>query len=771
MPGERLSSGPVHIHAYVARISVRAGEALDVMVSAAGTSEVEAQLVRLLHGDVHPAGPGFREEEIDCPANGRLAVSWRDVPRGNVLRGTDAGGALLPQERFTLWAYIHPALPGAGVQTLVSYLRDGGEPAGYALCLDEQGCLAFFRHDAQGWRRVLGQPQPVLAHCWYLVTADIDPAGGQVVLASRHLPGRANGLWSRAVPRQDPPDAAGPLEAWTAAPGPGTVLVGGRPAEGGPIECLYNGKIDRFGLIRGGADKGVREALAAGTPLEAARTLAFWDTTAGYGPGGIGDVVRDLGPSSLDLVGVNRPVRGQTGWNWDGCVDSFRLAPEQYGGIEFHDDALADCLWPPTVTLQLSADLRSGVYALRLRHGGVTERAVFCVRPARRSAPICFLLPTATYMAYANGPRSMEGDIGQALMGRSPILARADIEACENNYLFGLSAYDVHRDGAGVCYTSYRRPIFTMQPDYRFPGVAAPWGLGADLSIIAWLEQSGHAYDVITDEDLDREGRAALDGYRVLITGSHAEYASEPMLDAIEDFSAGGGRILYLSGNGLYWVVAFRPEEPWVMEIRRREAGSRAWQCRPGEGYLVTTGEPGGLWRHRNRAPQKLVGVGFASEGMDISVPFRRMPASFAPEVAWILEGVEGELIGDFGLIHGGVVGLEIDRYDAALGSPPGAVVLASSEPLTSNWPLVQEEIFFSHPGLGGDEHPQVRCDMVYFRTANGGAVFSASSIAWAGALPWNDFDNAVSRIMANVVNGFLSDGGLPDITGAADAR
>ncbi len=193
------------------------------------------------------------------------------------------------------------------------------------------------------------------------------------------------------------------------------------------------------------------------------------------------------------------------------------------------------------------------------------------------------------------------------------------------------------------------------------------------------------------------------------------------------------------------------------MEVRRREGGSRAWQGRAGEGYLVTTGEPGGLWRHRNRAPQKLVGTGFAAEGMDVSVPYRRMPDSHSPEASWIFAGVEGEIVGDFGLVHGGAAGLEIDRYDPALGTPPNAYLRASTEPLTANWPLVQEEIMFSHPGLGGDEHPMVRCDMTYFKTRNEGAVFSASSIAWAGSLPWNGFDNSVSRIMKNVIDGFLN--------------
>jgi N,N-dimethylformamidase len=51
---------------------------------------------------------------------------------------------------------------------------------------------------------------------------------------------------------------------------------------------------------------------------------------------------------------------------------------------------------------------------------------------------------------------------------------------------------------------------------------------------------------------------------------------------------------------------------------------------------------------------------------------------------------------------------------------------------------------------------------MVYFVAPNRGAVFSASSIAFGQALPAKNFDNNVSRILANVVDAFIKDGQLP---------
>jgi N,N-dimethylformamidase len=44
---------------------------------------------------------------------------------------------------------------------------------------------------------------------------------------------------------------------------------------------------------------------------------------------------------------------------------------------------------------------------------------------------------------------------------------------------------------------------------------------------------------------------------------------------------------------------------------------------------------------------------------------------------------------------------------------------------------------------------------MTFFETPNGGAVFSTGSIAYAGSLSWNGFDNNVFRLTTNVLNRF----------------
>ena len=49
---------------------------------------------------------------------------------------------------------------------------------------------------------------------------------------------------------------------------------------------------------------------------------------------------------------------------------SFTVAPQEYGAIHFHDDAVDDARWEVDFEFPVPEDLKSGVYAARLRLGG-----------------------------------------------------------------------------------------------------------------------------------------------------------------------------------------------------------------------------------------------------------------------------------------------------------------------------------------------------------------------------------------------------------------
>jgi N,N-dimethylformamidase len=155
------------------------------------------------------------------------------------------------------------------------------------------------------------------------------------------------------------------------------------------------------------------------------------------------------------------------------------------------------------------------------------------------------------------------------------------------------------------------------------------------------------------------------------------------------------------------------------------------------------------------------MGVGFTSEGMDESKPYRTLPDAIDPAVAWVMRGVQDEVFGDTGLGLNGASGLELDRYDRAWGTPPHTWLLAASEGQHSDhYPHVSEEIMFNYPGLAGTQDFQVRGDVTLFTTTGHGAVFSTGSIAWGQALPINA---DISRITRNVLERFMADGAVED--------
>lgn len=154
----------------------------------------------------------------------------------------------------------------------------------------------------------------------------------------------------------------------------------------------------------------------------------------------------------------------------------------------------------------------------------------------------------------------------------------------------------------------------------------------------------------------------------------------------------------------------------------------------------------------------QLVGVGYIAAGFDVSSYYRRRPSSADPRADFVFQGIEEDIIGDFGLLGGGAAGWELDRYDPKLGSPPHALVLASSENHSNAYMAAIEETHAPHIALNGIENPKIYADLVFYECQNGGAVFSTGSISWAASLSAKGYDNNVSRITENTLRRFLDE-------------
>jgi N,N-dimethylformamidase len=695
-----------HVLGYCDPWSVVVGERVSLHVSSERSDEFHLEIVRV-EGDIDDVDSS--ERPIPHPASGTYPAHARDLPSGSYAVISDSPAWDL-RDGWELSLFIKPTTPDLGKpQAIVS--RGAGDH-GLWLGMLSDGRIALRLGD-----RVLAAATPLRGYAWYSVVAR---------WSDRHdgsLSVRPVGRWS-----ERPQETSGRSRYEPAA---GPILLAAAIGDDGTVGQHFNGCLARVELNDAGG-----------------RLIGSWDMSADHQsallPGG--------GSAKQAAHLVNAPTRSIPGPSWDGTVHAPSQDPAHYDAVHFHVDDLEDAGWPADVSIETDV-LKSGVYAARLTSAGETTTVPFFVRsPRDRRRPLAFLASTASYLAYGNSSMPTTSPIDEISSQSTPLLGpiaatlaqRADVAP---------SLYDVHTDGSPSYVVSRRRPILNHTTrGYR-------WVLGADLDIIALLERSNIEYDVITDEDVHREGADALAGYRCVLTGAHPEYISTEMWDGLVDFLGHGGRLVYLGGNGFYWRVSHPADRPWLMECRRAEIGARYTEADMGSYYHQFGGQYGGLWRNVGRRPQELVGVGMAGDGWDDGAPYWFNDEARDPRVSFIVDGIDlDQPLGAHGKFGkgGGAAGAEIDRADFALGTPPHAVIVASSGPHSASYFQAPEETSFLHAANSGDVAPMLRADLVFFETPGGGAVVSTGSIAWAASLPTNHYDNDVARLTRNVIQRFI---------------
>jgi N,N-dimethylformamidase beta subunit-like, C-terminal len=701
---------------YCDPLSAAPGEEVSFFVSCDPViTEFRAELVMPRAG-----GRGWEETGPSCtvvPADfaGSYPARYQEMYPGSHVEVPGGGRACGSDGPVTLAVLVQPSCQPHTDQVLVS-CGDPWAGAGFALILDQNLQPAMVTPDGRGGAVALSPESPLPVGRWSTVVATLDdagcPASADLVFGAARSPGS----------RQARLAFTGRMES--------PVLLAGRvpPA-------------DAAALISAGP--------AASDPAQT--SLAWWDFSEGIS----GWTARDRGPSGLHGTLRNLPMRGVRGSRWDGVTTNWTEVPEQYAALHFLADALEDCAWQPAFTFRVPGDARSGFYAARLTAGADVEYIPFFIRPPEgAAAQVLLIAPTATYASYGNSRFWWENPIQEMVQDRLVELGPEEQFLLAHPEI-GASSYDCHLDGTDICYVSRRRPNLNMRP-----GHVRREGYTCDLYLVAWLDHIGADYHVATDEDLHFSGRALLDRYPVVLTGSHPEYMSEAMFDACDQYTASGGRLMYLGGNGFSMNITFHPERPWIMENRRVDLWERPEEFGRTEARNSTDGEPGGFFRSSGRSTAALIGVESATMGFDHSYPYTLGPGASRPEASFVFAGVDPDVladgkIGDFGLLGGGVVGQEWDN-SATFALGPGHLILASSADHT----LV--------PPLFGAVRPDYHADLVLFFRGTG-AVFSVSSMAWCGALSHHDYQNEIAVITGNVLARFLDAEPFPSLAPSPD--
>lgn len=729
---------------YCDPLSVAPGQEVRVFVSCdPAVPSYQAELVRFRAG----AGRAAADNPDWQPVPGYTGTYWarqQEVHPGSYAVIPDVRPILAGGE-ITLALLVQPTYQALASQVLAA-CGDPWAGHGFALVLDSELRPSLVGGSTPD--ETVTCPAPLQPGAWAVVLATF---GGDAPVRVTAGPLAGAPSWSHAGGSQVTLTPSSLTNGPADSPQESDLILGAVRSPAGPARLHFTGRLESPMILAGQLSPDEAQALLAAGPasLDDSRVRAAWDFSAGIGSW----TITDLGPHARHGTLHNLPMRAVRGARWTGEHLDWQEAPEQYAAMHFLADALEDCGWDADAIWTIPDAAPSGFYAVRISSGAEHDFIPLFVRPPApgeapasalppapapaSAAKILLIAPTATYAAYGNSRFWWENPIQEMVQDRL-----VEIGA-EEQYLIahpelGSSSYDCHLDGTDICYVSRRRPNLNMRP-----GHVRREGYTSDLDLVAWLDQLDVGYDVVTDEDLHRAGASLLRPYQVALTGTHPEYMSARMFDAIADWTTtDGGRLMYLGGNGFSSNVNFDAERPWIMENRRVELWERGEEFQRSEAFNSTDGRRGGYFTASGRQPAAVTGVESATMGFDHSYPYVLGEAARRPEAAFVFEGVTGGIIGDFGAIGGGVVGQE---WDNAAGHQfgPEHLILGSSRDHT----LV--------PPLFGALRPDYHADLVLYLRGSG-AVFSVSSMAWCAALSHDHYANEIARITHNVLRRFL---------------
>ena len=753
----------------------RPGEEIGFKVSTYAPGSYTAEIVRLICADMMTDnGSHYKEEKVRGPVTGSYPGRLQKTFMGSFAQVDDVP-SLKEGQSFTISLCLFPTSVPRGADLSGESFAPGSEKAkknkvqhvigrwheasktGWSLTLDEQGRPSFLVGDGSGQVEQVTLGKGLVVRHWVRIGLAYDAASGTVRLSQDPVYREGGDRTSRAPEHIQasvkPVVQHGPMRFGAAVGGSSNTDV---PAGAG----VLNGKIDRPRIALGALNETELQGLhKAATPAAYAKpVLGWWDFAKGIGT----SKIHDISGAGLDGFTVNLPIRAVIGVDWDGRTLDWTKAPEQYSPLYFHEDALSDAAWKTDFSYKVPANLRSGCYAAKLRHGASEFYIPFYVAPpkAKKKAKVALVIPTMTYLAYASA-------IGHSYITKKVLIQNPDgtqtvgeeewmpIYKEEKSAVdmaisfgpsYGMGVYRFYADGTPVYHAPMKIPNLANHPGALLKHTTA------DTDLIEWLEHDKIDYDVITDELLHAEGVDLLRGYSTVMTGSHTEYLTWEMYDAYLAYLNQGGRLMSMGGNGFHNRIAFHRDTEGVVECRKRQGGTAE-----GNDYFFQAigefdGKPAGKFKEIGSPANVIQGVGTVTlEPLTAGTYYKRMPGADNPRAAFALAGVgKDEKIGNFGKAGGGAASEEIDMADLKDGTPAHALILATASDMV--WPMVSED------GLTDPKYQlnfTPHADLVFFETPNGGAVFSVGSMGWRGSLSHNRFDNNVVRISRNVLTRF----------------
>ncbi|HVM85982.1 MAG TPA: N,N-dimethylformamidase, partial [Candidatus Binatia bacterium] len=155
---------------YPDRYSVAPGEEIAFKVSLEEGTHFDARIVRVIHGDANPAGPGLKFRHIPSAIDGRHPGKPQRIDAGSYMIVESAPA--LAERPFTFFAMIWPTLPERSGQSLLAQW-DAKTGRGFRIEIDQGRLTVVFGDGAHGRRLATGKS--MLTRQWYSVAVSVDP--------------------------------------------------------------------------------------------------------------------------------------------------------------------------------------------------------------------------------------------------------------------------------------------------------------------------------------------------------------------------------------------------------------------------------------------------------------------------------------------------------------------------------------------------------------------------------------------------------------------
>ena len=147
---------------YSDRPSVAPGDRIRFMVSCEQPA-YDVRLVRLIHGDTNPSGPGFKQRLVPSAIDGRRPGK-REVIRSGSYVDVALDGVDLSRE-VTFCAFVQATNPAAGAAQVIAGQGTPLDGTGWALALSAEGDLQVIGA-SQGWSRGWVRCSAGRGICW-----------------------------------------------------------------------------------------------------------------------------------------------------------------------------------------------------------------------------------------------------------------------------------------------------------------------------------------------------------------------------------------------------------------------------------------------------------------------------------------------------------------------------------------------------------------------------------------------------------------------------